>query len=94
MIEIKGNIGIDGTVRFDGSVIEFFGFGDPDGQRIHISQINSVEVGKKGAILGLGRKRLCMSIHYNQGTRDTFFEDSQLEQVHEFAKDIQDKIGS
>jgi hypothetical protein len=92
MIEIEGDVGIKGTVRFDGSVIEYFGFGKAEGQRIHISQINKVELGKKGAVLGFGRKRLRMSIYYTQGRKDTYFEDAQIEKVQELAREIEDKI--
>lgn len=71
MIELKGFVGkigkLEGTVSFDGRVIEYFGFGNPESTRIHVNQIKDARAGRKG-------DALILEIDYDQGSYKTIFE--------------------
>ncbi len=71
MIEINGFVGkigkLEGTVSFDGRVIEYFGFGHPESTRIHVNQIKDARAGRKG-------DSLILEVDYDQGSYRTIIE--------------------
>ena len=86
MIEIKGNVGFDGTVCFDGRVLEFFGFGKAESQRIHINQMKNVSAGKKV-------DKLILTVNYDAGTRSIYFDPVYENELREMMAVLREKTG-
>ena len=86
MIEIKGNVGFDGTVCFDGRVLEFFGFGKAESQRIHINQMKNISAGKKA-------DKLILTVNYDAGTRSIYFDPVYENELREMMATLREKTG-
>jgi len=46
-VALEGGLG---TISFDGQVLEIFGFGEQRSQRVHVGQIQNIELGNGGLI--------------------------------------------
>ena len=66
MEEARGDAGLSavslesglGTISFDGQVLELFGFGETESKRIHVGQIQGIELGSMFVVdLGLAPAR-------------------------------------
>ena len=86
MIEIKGNVGFEGTVCFDGRVLEFFGFGKAESQRIHVNQMKNVSGGRKG-------DKLILTVNYDAGTRSIYFDPAYEGELREMISLLREKTG-
>lgn len=86
VIDIMGDNGAHkGTLSFDGRVLEFFGFGHPESQRLHVHQISRIEAGRKG-------NKLVFTVNYDRGYRTAFFDSPREGELKEIVSKIREKI--
>jgi hypothetical protein len=62
----------DGILRFDGTILEIFGFGKPESQRIHAYHLKKLEKKTKG-------NKILLILSYEHGNRPVFLNSEEDE---------------
>jgi len=77
MESIDELISEEGLLRFDGNILEIFGFGKPESLRIHISHLRKLEKKMKG-------NRMFLIVSYEYGNRPVFLSPEEEGYLDEF----------